>query len=208
MKKKIKLNILGLSYSRTQSGAYALVLSEENGPRRIPIIIGNLEAQSIAIKIEGLQPSRPLTHDLFFNFAQSFDIDVLEVTIYKLEEGIFYSELICTKGNDVIHIDSRTSDAIAIALRFGCPIYTFEEIIEKSGIILDFKTEGGEKENDDDNEKEGQGDEAFSFEDSKETSLAEKSEIDLQQMLKEAVQDEDYEFASKIQKEIDTRRTK
>lgn len=204
MKKKIKLNILGLSYSRTQSGAYALVLSEENGPRRIPIIIGNLEAQSIAIKIEGLQPSRPLTHDLFFNFAQAFDIDVLEVTIYKLEEGIFYSELICTKGNDIIHIDSRTSDAIAIALRFGCPIYTFEEIIEKSGIILDFKSEGNTADNPEEAKND---DEAFTFGDSKEVALSEKNETELQLMLGEAVDDEDYEFASRIQKEIDKRRT-
>ncbi len=201
MKKKIKLNILGLSYSRTQSGAYALVLSEENGPRRIPIIIGNLEAQSIAIKIEGLQPSRPLTHDLFYNFAQSFDIEVLEVTIYKLEEGIFYSELVCTRGTDIVHIDSRTSDAIAIALRFGCPIYTYEEIIEKSGIILDIHSETiAHSENDEDEET------STGAEQHQGSLLSEKSDDELSQMIRDAVSDENYEFASLIQKELDCRK--
>lgn len=201
MKKKIKLNILGLSYSRTQSGAYALVLSEENGPRRIPIIIGNLEAQSIAIKIEGLQPSRPLTHDLFYNFAQSFDIEVLEVTIYKLEEGIFYSELVCTRGTDIVHIDSRTSDAIAIALRFSCPIYTYEEIIEKSGIILDIHSETiAHSENDEDDEN------STGAEQHQGSLLSEKSDDELSQMIRDAVSDENYEFASLIQKELDCRK--
>ncbi|MCT4645437.1 MAG: bifunctional nuclease family protein, partial [Carboxylicivirga sp.] len=143
-RKKIKLNILGLSYSQTQSGAYALVLAEEDGERRIPIIIGGVEAQSIAIKLEGLEPPRPLTHDLFLNFSKSFNIEVTEVVVYKLEEGIFYSELVCKKDNEQLHIDSRTSDAVALALRFGCPIYTYEDIIEKAGIVLDFdkKEEG------------------------------------------------------------------
>lgn len=201
MRKKIKLNILGLSYSRTQSGAYALVLSEEEGPRRIPIIIGNLEAQSIAIKIEGLQPSRPLTHDLFFSFAQSFNVEILEVTIYKLEEGIFYSELICAKDNDIVHIDSRTSDAIAIALRFGCPIYTYEDIIEQSGIILDLHTEGSPKSSSETEEE----DEPMPRKDRK-TLLAEKSEQDLENMLNDAVSEENYEFAALIQNEISRRK--
>ena len=137
-KKKVKLNILGLSYSQTQSGAYALVLAEEEGDRRIPIIIGGVEAQSIAIKLEGLEPPRPLTHDLFLNFARAFDVELTEVLIYKLEEGIFYSELVCTRSSEVIRIDSRTSDAVALALRFNCPIYTYEEILAKAGIVLDF----------------------------------------------------------------------
>lgn len=201
MRKKIKLNILGLSYSRTQSGAYALVLSEEDGPRRIPIIIGNLEAQSIAIKIEGLQPSRPLTHDLFFSFAQSFNVEILEVTIYKLEEGIFYSELICAKENDIVHIDSRTSDAIAIALRFGCPIYTYEDIIEQSGIILDLHTEGTQKSSSEADEE----DEPMPKKDKK-TLLADKSEKDLENMLADAVNEENYEFAAQIQNEISRRK--
>lgn len=204
MKKKIKLNILGLSYSRTQSGAYALVLSEENGLRRIPIIIGNLEAQSIAIKIEGLQPSRPLTHDLFYNFAQSFDIEVLEVTIYKLEEGIFYSELICTRGNDIVHIDSRTSDAIAIALRFGCPIYTYEEIIEKSGIILEFHPENSGKQTGEESDDKSV---SSAPEKPQGTLLSDKDEDELKEMLHEAVDDENYEFATLIQKELDSRKS-
>jgi bifunctional DNase/RNase len=135
---KIKLNVLGISYSQTQSGAYALVLTEENGERRIPIIVGGFEAQSIAIQLEGLNPPRPLTHDLFLNFARSFKIALLEVTIHKLEEGVFYSKLTCDDGKNRITIDSRTSDAIALALRFKCPIYTTDEIMEKAGIVLDF----------------------------------------------------------------------
>jgi len=145
-KKRVKLNILGLSYSQTQTGAYALVLAEEGGDRRIPIIIGGVEAQSIAIKLEGLTPPRPLTHDLFWNFAKAFDIEIQEVVIYKLEEGIFYSELVCKRGSETLHIDSRTSDAVALALRFKCPIYTYEEIMDKAGIVLDF--DGTEEEMD------------------------------------------------------------
>ncbi len=126
---KIKLNVLGISYSQTQSGAYALVLTEEHGNRRIPIIIGGFEAQAIAIQLEGLTPPRPLTHDLFLSFATAFNISLIEVDIYRLEEGVFYSKLVCENGNREITIDARTSDAIALALRFKCPIYTTEEII-------------------------------------------------------------------------------
>lgn len=204
MRKKIKLNILGLSYSRTQSGAYALVLSEEDGPRRIPIIIGNLEAQSIAIKIEGLQPSRPLTHDLFFSFAQSFNVEILEVTIYKLEEGIFYSELICAKDKEVVHIDSRTSDAIAIALRFGCPIYTYDDIIEQSGIILDLHTETSSKSATEQKDDEEENDPTPKSK----SSLSDKSDEELESLLEEAVSDENYEFAGLIQNEIARRSAK
>jgi bifunctional DNase/RNase len=120
---KVKLNVLGISYSQTQTGAYALVLAEENGRRRIPIIVGGFEAQAIAIQLEGLKPPRPLTHDLFLNFAHTFNIDLLEITVYKLEEGVFYSKLTCDNGQRIIEIDARTSDAIALALRFKCPIY-------------------------------------------------------------------------------------
>ena len=138
---KIKLNVLGISYSHTQSGAYALVLAEEKGPRRIPIIVGSFEAQAIAIQLEGLNPPRPLTHDLFYNFATLFKIDILEVNIYKLEEGIFFSKLTCFNGKETINIDSRTSDAIALALRFSCPIYTTEDILKRSGITLEVENE-------------------------------------------------------------------
>ena len=137
----IKLNVLGISYSQTQSGAYALILTEENGDRRIPIIVGGFEAQSIAIELEGLKPPRPLTHDLFLSFAKVFGISIKEVVIYKLEEGVFYSQLLCDNSMEKITLDARTSDAIALALRFKCPIYTTEEIITKAGIVLDFDKE-------------------------------------------------------------------
>ncbi|HLW07341.1 MAG TPA: bifunctional nuclease family protein [Marinilabiliaceae bacterium] len=193
-KKKIKLNILGLSYSQTQSGAYALVLAEEEGERRIPIIIGGVEAQSIAIRLEGLEPPRPLTHDLFLNFAKAFSIQLVEVVIYKLEEGIFYSELVCLKEKELIRIDSRISDAVALALRFNCPIYTFEEIMTKAGIVLDL--EDSKKEDVDKTEKSST---------EKDTSLSSKSIGELNTMLKEAVESENYEKASKIRDEIQRR---
>ena len=121
--KRVKLKVLGISYSQTQSGAYALILVEENGNRRIPIIIGGFEAQAIVIKIENLEPPRPLTHDLFKSFADEFNISMVEVVIHKLEEGVFYSRLLCNNGDKELSIDSRTSDAVALALRFDCPIY-------------------------------------------------------------------------------------
>lgn len=195
---KVKLNVLGISYSQTQSGAYALVLSEEEGKRRIPIIIGGFEAQSIAIQIEGLTPPRPLTHDLFLNFAKSFNIDILEVQIYKLEEGVFFSKLHCDNGKKEVYIDARTSDAIALALRFKCPIYTTEEIIEKAGIILEF--DGTE----DETEKTVQPEKTES--ESHDTSLYNKMSLtELKAILDEAVHNEDYEKASKIRDEIKRR---
>src|ERR1035437_5302838 len=154
--KKVKLNILGLSYSQTQTGTYALVLSEAEGTRRIPIIIGAVEAQAIAIQLEGLKPPRPLTHDLFLNVALAFNIEIKEVLIHKLEEGIFYAEIVCEQNKNRIRVDSRTSDAIALALRFECPIYTTEDIIEKAGIIMEFEEGNEENENVESNEtKEG-----------------------------------------------------
>jgi hypothetical protein len=188
---RIKLNILGLSYSQTQSGAYALVLAEEDGDRRIPIIIGSVEAQSIAIKLEGLEPPRPLTHDLFFNFARIFQIELREVVIYKLEEGIFYSELVCRTDVEEVRIDSRTSDAVALALRFNCPIYTYEEIIEKAGIVL-----GTEK-----SEPTG----TKSQQKATGTKFGMKSLDELNQLLNEAIEREDYEAASEIRDEINRR---
>lgn len=135
--KKIKLDIVGLSYSQTQSGAYALVLGEVSGRRRLPIIIGSFEAQAIAIEIEKMTPSRPLTHDLFKTFAQAYHINIQEVTIYNLIDGIFYSKLICSDGKKVMEIDARTSDAIAMAVRFECPIYTYEFILSSAGIVIE-----------------------------------------------------------------------
>ena len=193
---KIRLNILGLSVSQTQSGAYALVLAEENGERRIPIIIGPVEAQAIAIQLEGLTPPRPLTHDLIKNMALAFDIALLEVTIYKLEEGIFYSELLCEMDGKEIKIDSRTSDAVALALRFRCPIFTSEEILKKSGIVLEMEDENSPVKSlaDEDIETPAT------------SSYGQYSTGELQEMLNEAIQNEDYEKASIIKEEIDKRK--
>ncbi len=193
---KIRLNILGLSVSQTQSGAYALVLAEEDGERRIPIIIGPVEAQAIAIQLEGLKPPRPLTHDLIKNMALAFDIALLEVTIYKLEEGIFYSELLCEMNGKEIRIDSRTSDAVALALRFRCPIYTSEEILQKAGIVLETDDENSPVRSmfDDDEEPEASG-----------SSYAQYSTSELQVLLSEAIEDEDYEKASIIRDELNKR---
>jgi len=135
--KKIKLDIVGLSYSQTQSGAYALVLGEVSGRRRLPIIIGAFEAQAIAIEIEKMTPSRPLTHDLFKSFAQAYHITVQEIIIYNLVDGIFYAKLMCFDGKRTVEIDARTSDAIAIAVRFDCPIYTYEFILSTAGIVIE-----------------------------------------------------------------------
>ena len=134
---KIKLEIAGLSYSQTQSGAYALVLAEANGKRRLPIIIGGFEAQAIAIELENMTPSRPLTHDLFKNFAEQYQININEIIIYNLVEGIFFAKLYCEQNGVEIQIDSRTSDAIALAVRFECPIYTYEFVLSQAGIILE-----------------------------------------------------------------------
>lgn len=194
---KIKLNILGLSVSQSQSGAYALVLAEETGERRIPIIIGPIEAQSIAIQLEGLKPPRPLTHDLFKNMASAFDISISEIVIYKLEEGIFYSELVCVKEGKQIIIDSRTSDAVALALRFGCPIYTTEDILERAGIVIEFENEQSQEEwRQPVTEESNKG----KYEYGKYTSA------ELSEMLTNAVKDEDYEKASAIRDEINRRR--
>ncbi len=192
--KKVKLNILGLSYSQTQSGAYALVLAEEDGERRIPIIIGGVEAQSIAIKLEGLEPPRPLTHDLFLNYSRAFGIEVNEVVIYKLEEGIFYSELVCTKDGKQHRIDSRTSDAVALSLRFNCPIYTYESIMKTAGIVLDMgKSRGLDLDVDEQAPKRS------------ESQYSRKSLDELNKLLNEAINNEDYEKASEIRDEIQRR---
>lgn len=194
---KIRLNILGLSVSQTQSGAYALVLAEEEGERRIPIIIGPVEAQAIAIQLEGLKPPRPLTHDLIKNMALAFDIALLEVTIYKLEEGIFYSELLCEMDGKEIKIDSRTSDAVALALRFRCPIFTSEEILKKAGIVLEGDDDNSPVRSllDDDEEQVVPGS----------SSYAQYSTGELNELLHEAIHDEDYEKASVIRDELNKR---
>lgn len=193
---KIRLNILGLSVSQTQSGAYALVLAEEGGDRRIPIIIGPVEAQAIAIQLEGLKPPRPLTHDLVKNIAVAFNIVLLEVVIHKLEEGIFYSELLCEMNGKEIRVDSRTSDAVALALRFRCPIYTTADILAKAGIVLEADEPRPAKQTSSRRKSEPRESSPFSH-----YTLQELDEI-----LKEAVQNEDYEKASIIRDEITNRK--
>lgn len=131
---KIELEIVALSHSITQSNSYAVILGEVGGARRLPIVIGGFEAQAIAVALENMHPSRPLTHDLMKNFMTSFDIALQEVYICDLQEGIFYSKLVCFTANDTIEIDSRTSDALALAVRFGCPIYVYENILDQAGV--------------------------------------------------------------------------
>lgn len=135
--KKIELEIVALSHSITQTHSYAVVLGEINGLRRLPIVIGGFEAQAIAVALERMQPSRPLTHDLMKNFMLAFNIELHEIVINDLQEGIFYSKLVCSSDNDTVEIDSRTSDALALAVRFGCPIYTYENILDSAGILMD-----------------------------------------------------------------------
>ncbi|WP_238480348.1 bifunctional nuclease family protein [Mangrovibacterium lignilyticum] len=186
-----------MSVSQTQSGAYALVLAEETGDRRIPIIIGPVEAQAIAIQLEGLKPPRPLTHDLFKNIAVAFDINISEVIIYKLEEGIFFSELVCEMGTQEIRIDSRTSDAVALALRFKCPIYTTEEILRKAGIILDPESPS---------EVEFGRDIATTSSSKSESEFERYTVNELTDMMNESINNEDYERASRIRDEINRRK--
>lgn len=193
--KRVKLKVMGISYSQTQSGAYALILIEENGERRIPIIIGGFEAQAIVIKLENLDPPRPLTHDLFKKFADEFNISVSEVLIHKLEEGVFFSLLICNNGEKEYSIDSRTSDAVAIALRFGCPIYITEEILEKAGITISPADSEISAANDVDN--------IFEPENSKYDSY---SDDELYKIIDEAVKTEDYERAAAVRDEIEKRK--
>jgi len=205
----VRLNIKGISYSQTQSGAYALILSEVDGERKLPIVIGAFEAQSIAIALEkDIQPPRPLTHDLFKNFSDRFDIVVKQVIIHKLVDGVFYASLICERDNVEEIIDARTSDAIALALRFSAPIFTYKNILEKAGIILktDSKTEDDENQPEDvlsfddlefeaEEENEKTSDDGYS-------SLSVKK---LHELLTKAVADEDYETAAKLRDEISKR---
>lgn len=194
--KKIGLDIIGLSYSQTQSGAYALVLGEKKGSRRLPIIIGGFEAQAIAIELEEMKPTRPLTHDLFKSFAESFDINLKEVLIYNLVEGIFFAKLICEKNGELTEIDARTSDSIALAVRFNCPIYTHEFILDSAGIVLEEEEE---------NELDDEPIEEAVEQDETPRKPADMNLKQLQEALDKAIGEEDYEKASVLRDEINKR---
>lgn len=195
----VKLDIKGISYSQTQSGAYALVLSEVDGTRTLPIVIGAFEAQSIAIALEKeIKPPRPLTHDLFKSFADRFNIIIKQVIIHKLVDGVFYSSLICERDGIKEIIDTRTSDAIALATRFSAPIFTYENILDKAGVYLKLKEENEEDE-------ENLILEELIPDSIEETSYKSESLESLNQKLNEAVANEDYELAAKIRDEINKR---
>ena len=196
---KIKLEILGLSSSQSQSGSFALVLGEERGNRRLPIIIGMFEAQAIAIEIEKIVPNRPMTHDLFKSFAQSFRFSVLEIIISDLREGVFYAKIVCTDGTRKVEVDARPSDAIAIGLRFGVPIYTFEPILSEAGIVL---TDADEDESFVSKEEEKK---PVSKGKKPNEQLKDVPFEQLKTMLEEALEKEDYERAAKIRDERNKR---
>jgi uncharacterized protein len=192
--RKIELEIVALSHSITQTHSYAVVMGEVNGLRRLPIVIGGFEAQAIAVALEKMQPSRPLTHDLMKNFMTAFNVDLSEIIISDLQEGIFYSKLVCISEHDTVEIDSRTSDALALAVRFGCPIYTYEHILESAGILME---DTGKK-------KKGSMDavpETGGTEDLRSMSIDE-----LNNLLNEVLEQEDYIRAISIRDEIASRK--
>ena len=190
---KIKLNIVALSHSVTQSHNYAVVLGEDEGNRRLPIVIGGFEAQAIAVAMESMSPNRPLTHDLFMNTMQSFEIELKEIIINNLLDGIFYAQLICERNGERLEIDSRTSDAISMAVRFGCSIYTYEFILESAGVILD------------DLEEPIKPMTQPKVQVNRKKELSEYSTSDLQKLLDKVLAAENYERAAKIRDEINKR---
>lgn len=199
--RKIELEIVALSHSITQTHSYAVVLGEVNGLRRLPIVIGGFEAQAIAVALEKMQPSRPLTHDLMKNFMNAFNIELHEVVISNLQEGIFYSKLICSNSEDTIEIDSRTSDALALAVRFGCPIYTYENILNSAGILLD--DPAGKKVS-----KPAGSPSISEHEKGVEDDLKALNLDELNTLLQEVLEQEDYIRAIAIRDEINSRKSK
>lgn len=197
--KKIELEIVALSHSITQTHSYAVVLGEVDGLRRLPIVIGGFEAQAIAVALERMQPSRPLTHDLLKNFMNAFNVELQEIIINDLQEGIFYSKLVCFSEHDTVEIDSRTSDALALAVRFGCPIYTYENILESAGILMD-DAPGAKK----------KGIETIGAEEpvlaTEPSDLTNMSLEELQNLLNDVLEHEDYMRAIAIRDEINRRK--
>jgi len=198
--KKIELEIVALSHSITQTHSYAVVLGEVNGLRRLPIVIGGFEAQAIAVALEKMQPSRPLTHDLMKNFMNAFGVELQEIVISDLQEGIFYSRLVCHNELDTVEIDSRTSDALALAVRFGCPIYTYDHILESAGILMD-DTGTKKKKVSSATPNPVQSESSGGGEDLKTLSLEE-----LYALLNDVVEQEDYIRAIAIRNEINSRK--
>jgi len=194
---KVELRIRALSYSNKQTGAFALILSEKEGTRDIPVIIGQHEAQAIAIALEKtVNPPRPLTHDLFKNFAQAFHIDLHEVIIHDIRDGVFFASLICTQNGKEVSLDARPSDAIALAIRFGCPFYTTAEVLNKVGLNEQEEAKGGE----------------IIEEEPEEIEVPEQRNVledatmkELEAMMMQAVTNEDYELAARVRDEIDKR---
>lgn len=197
--KKIELEIVALSHSITQTHSYAVVLGEVNGLRRLPIVIGGFEAQAIAVALERMQPSRPLTHDLMKNFMNAFNVELMEIVINDLQEGIFYSKLVCINEHDTVEIDSRTSDALALAVRFGCPIYTYDHILESAGILME---DTGKKKK---TEVPVEQSSSSSLGSSKE-NLSSLSVDELETLLNEVLEQEDYLRAIAIRDELKKRR--
>lgn len=196
--KKIELEIVALSHSITQTHSYAVVLGEINGLRRLPIVIGGFEAQAIAVALERMQPSRPLTHDLLKNFMNAFAVELQEIIINDLQEGIFYSKLVCISEHDTIEIDSRTSDALALAVRFGCPVYTYDHILESAGILMEDSATGKKKAG---GETSPSPTESASHDD-----LSGMSEEELNTLLNEVLEHEDYIRAIAIRDELQKRK--
>ncbi len=191
--KKIELEIVALSHSITQTHSYAVVLGEVNGLRRLPIVIGGFEAQAIAVALERMSPSRPLTHDLMKNFMMAFNVELHEVIINDLQEGIFYSKLVCSSANDTVEIDSRTSDALALAVRFGCPIFTYDNILDSAGMLM----EG--------DDKKKKTTESVTTETGGKDDLKALSLEDLNTLLTDVLEQEDYIKAIAIRDEIKSR---
>lgn len=201
--RKIKLEILGLSSSQSTTGSFALVLGETEGNRRLPIIIGMFEAQAIAIEIEKIIPNRPMTHDLFKSFASTFHFHVEEIVISDLKEGVFFAKIVCTDGLKKTEIDARPSDAIAIGLRFDSPIYTYENILAEAGIVLTDEEEEEEREKSETKEPKAKVKKEVSSK--KSEDYKNYSVEKLNELLKDAIDKEDYERAAKIRDELGKR---
>ena len=193
---KVRLEIIGMTYSESSTGAYVLILGEQNGLRRLPIVIGGPEADAIAIGIEGTKGNRPLTHDLLLNFAKEFNVRILEVVINRFRDGVFYAVIVCQHGDDLVTIDARPSDAIALAVRLGCNISAFESVMQEAGIIMDDREMANEEDEPESNINKVQS----------ETNLDLLTLNELEDLLQEAIDNEDYERAAQIRDEINERK--